>query len=103
MIAGSLYSRDGAIYNALYFFAPDGGVAVLPQTPTRPVRRVVSRTRVSLVAAVLSERSAAASRAATSTASIRITALRVAPLICWESAFSDLASSKCATARNSSS
>jgi apolipoprotein N-acyltransferase len=90
VIAGSLYSRDGALYNALYFFAPDGGVAVYRKRQLVPFAESFPG-RAFLWWLPYVGTLGGGFESGDVDGVYPTTALRVAPLICWESAFSDLA------------
>ncbi|MGR4065787.1 MAG: apolipoprotein N-acyltransferase [Vulcanimicrobiaceae bacterium] len=90
VIAGSLYSQNGALYNALYFFAPDGGVTIYRKRQLVPfAESFPGRTFLWWLPYVGTLGGGFASGDVDGV--YTTTALRVAPLICWESAFSDLA------------
>ena len=91
IVAGSMRLQERQTYNSLYFFQPDGLVQIydkrqlVPFAETFPGRTFLSW--LPYVGALSGRLSTGTSdRAYASAAS-----LRVAPLICWESAFSDLA------------
>jgi len=90
LIVGSLQTLDGTPYNALYFFEDDGTLnaiyrkrRLVPFVETLPGARFLS----AVPGASLISRFGAGNTPGVT----RIGGVRVAPLICWESAFSDLA------------
>lgn len=90
IVAGSLAAGPGAFYNALYIFSPSGGYVVydkrqlVPFAESFPGRRFLSW--LPYVGALNGGLAAGTTDGVYPT-----TALPIAPLICWESAFSDLA------------
>ena len=90
IVAGSLAAGPMAFYNALYIFSPEGGYVVydkrqlVPFAESFPGRRFLSW--LPYVGALNGGLAAGTANGVYAT-----TALPIAPLICWESAFSDLA------------
>jgi apolipoprotein N-acyltransferase len=90
IVAGSIYAQRGRFYNALYIFSPDGSFAVyrkrqlVPFAESFPGRPFLAW--LPYVAALNGGLSAGRVAGVYPT-----TALPIAPLICWESAFADLA------------
>jgi apolipoprotein N-acyltransferase len=90
IVAGSLATGPGEVYNALYIFSPNGGYAVyekrqlVPFAEWFPGRRFLSWLPYvgSLNGGLTPGRIAGV---------YRTSALPIAPMICWESAFADLA------------
>ncbi|MBV9719109.1 MAG: apolipoprotein N-acyltransferase [Candidatus Eremiobacteraeota bacterium] len=90
VVAGSLAAGPGALYNALYIFAPTGGYVVydkrqlVPFAEWFPGRRFLSwLPYVGLLNGGLAQ--------GRDDGIYATSALPIAPLICWESAFADLA------------
>jgi apolipoprotein N-acyltransferase len=90
IVAGSIYAARDRFYNALYIFSPNGGFAVyrkrqlVPFAESFPGRPFLAW--LPYVAALNGGLSAGRVAGVYPT-----TALPIAPLICWESAFADLA------------
>jgi apolipoprotein N-acyltransferase len=90
IVAGSIYAARGRFYNALYIFSPNGGFAVyrkrqlVPFAESFPAHRFLGW--LPYVAALNGGLSAGRVAGVYPTS-----ALPIAPLICWESAFADLA------------
>ncbi|HLX26286.1 MAG TPA: apolipoprotein N-acyltransferase [Candidatus Cybelea sp.] len=90
IVAGSLAAGPAALYNALFIFSPEGGYTVydkrqlVPFAESFPGRRFLSwLPYIGMLNGGLA--------AGTTDGVYTTTALPIAPLICWESAFSDLA------------
>jgi apolipoprotein N-acyltransferase len=90
IVAGSLAAGPAGLYNALYIFSPNNGYVVydkrqlVPFAESFPGRRFLSW--LPYVGALNGGLAAGTTDGVFTT-----TALPIAPLICWESAFSDLA------------
>lgn len=89
LIVGSRQVRDGKMYNALFFFRPDGALDAVYRK-----RKLVSFAETLPFAGFFGKFPGAnfVSRYSegTSTGVIDVGGARIAPLICWESAFGDL-------------
>jgi apolipoprotein N-acyltransferase len=90
IVAGSIYAARGRFYNALYIFSPNGGFAVYRKRQLVPFAESFPGHRflgwLPYVAALNGGLSAGRVAGVYPTS-----ALPIAPLICWESAFADLA------------
>ncbi|HEY1867382.1 MAG TPA: apolipoprotein N-acyltransferase, partial [Candidatus Cybelea sp.] len=90
IVAGSLAAGPAGYYNALYIFSPESGYVIydkrqlVPFAESFPGRRFLSW--LPYVGALNGGLAAGTTNGVYNT-----TALPIAPLICWESAFSDLA------------
>lgn len=90
IVAGSIAAGPAALYNALYIFSPEGGYTIydkrqlVPFAESFPGRRFLAW--LPYIGALNGGLAAGTTDGVFST-----TALPIAPLICWESAFSDLA------------
>jgi apolipoprotein N-acyltransferase len=90
IVAGSLAAGPGALYNALYIFSPTGGYALYDKRQLVPFAEwFPGRPLLSWLPYVgaLNGGITPGSRDGV----YQTTALPIAPLICWESAFADLA------------
>jgi apolipoprotein N-acyltransferase len=90
LIVGSKQLRNGVDYNALYFFRPDGTLDavyrkrhLLPFAETLPLPGLLSHFPGADLVSNFGQ--------GDSSGVVDVGGARVAPLICWESAFSDLA------------
>jgi apolipoprotein N-acyltransferase len=90
LIVGARQTRDGKLYNALFFFRPDGELdavyrkrKLVPFAEMLPFADILGKLPGTNLVSNYSE--------GASTGVIDVGGARIAPLICWESAFDDLA------------
>ncbi len=90
LVVGTLLNENGADYNALYFFRPDGGLDEIYRK-----RQLVPFAEHLPFAPLLSwipwTREISSFHSGSGDGIAPVDGLRVAPIICWESAFSALA------------
>jgi apolipoprotein N-acyltransferase len=90
IVAGSLAGGPGALYNALYIIAPDGSFTIYNKRQLVPFAEwFPGRAFLSWLPYIGSLNGGLTP--GTSDSVYRAGTLTIAPLICWESAFSDLA------------
>jgi apolipoprotein N-acyltransferase len=89
LIVGSKQTRKGNLYNALYFFRPDGTLdavyrkrLLVPFAETLPAERILGAFPGANLVSRFSKGDASGI--------VDVDGARIAPLICWESAFGDL-------------
>jgi len=90
LIIGAKQTRDGKMYNALYFFLPDGALdavyrkrKLVPFAEMLPLANILGKFPGADFVSLFSE--------GDSSGVVDVGGARIAPLICWESAFSDIA------------
>ncbi len=89
LVVGSQEERNARIYNALYLFVPGGGEAIYEKRQLVPFAE--SFPGRSLLSWLPYASDIGGFAHGTDDTAYRTTSLAIAPLICWESAFSDLA------------
>ena len=90
LIVGAKQTRDGKMYNALYFFLPDGALdavyrkrKLVPFAEMLPLANIFGKLPGTDYISLFSE--------GDTNGVVDVGGARIAPLICWESAFSDIA------------